>query len=304
MPKRSALRTLTGVVAVILALAAHEARGQDVRPLAPILEPAEPVLPGDRRGGEDGRPELVPLPDASSRTVAASRDRVRVAAVLPSSWTRIAERYQPVWVEIAAPQGFGLHSWRAYYAASAMSPALSPHPFFSPWGMLSYDGWLYDRYRDVWSNARSPALLGEAANWLQRGDRLMVDGRPAEAAAAYRRVTQSAPDFPIGYFGLGAALSETGQDEDAAQAFRQGLERYPAWLGLSLDLLRLFGDPERLRGVQAATAERGSVGASPSRFVAGILHLFGDRPSQGRALLRGMAEGDGQVQMLLNQGPI
>lgn len=304
MPKRSALRALTGVVAVIFAGAAPEARGQDVRPLAPILEPAEPVLPGDRRGGEDGRPELVPLPDASSRTAAASRDRVRVAAVLPSSWTRIAERYQPAWVEIAAPQGFGLHAWRAYFAASALSPAISPHPFFSPWGLLSYDGWLYDRYRDVWSNARPPALLGEAATWLQRGDRLMVDGRPAEAASAYRRVTQSAPDFPIGYFGLGAALAETGQDEDAAQAFRQGLERYPAWLGLSLDLLRLYGDPERLRRVQAATAERGSVGASPSRLVAGILHLFGDRPSQGRALLKGMAEGDGQVQMLLNQGPI
>jgi hypothetical protein len=304
MPKRSALRALTGVAAAILVWGVSEARGQDVRPLAPILEPAEPILPSDRRGGEDGRPELVPLPDASSRTVAASRDRVRVAAVLPSSWTRIAERYQPVWVEIVAPQGFGLHAWRAYFAASAMSPAISPHPFFSPWGLLSYDGWLYDRYRDVWSNARPPVLLGEASTSLQRGDRLMIDGRPAEAASAYRRVTQSAPDFPIGYFGLGAALAETGQDDDAALAFRQGLERYPAWLGLSLDWLRLYGDPERLRGVQAATAERGSVGASPSRFVAGILHLFGDRPAQGRALLKGMAEGDGQVQMLLNQGPI
>lgn len=304
MPKRSFLRPLSGVLALVLLLAAREARGQDVRPLAPVLEPAEPVLPADRRGGEEGQPELVPLPDASSRTVAASRDRVRVAAVLPTSWTRIAERYQPVWVEVAAPQGFGLHAWRAYYVASGLSPALSPHPFFSPWGLLSYDGWLYDRYRDVWSSARSPALLGEAASWLQRGDRLMVDGRPEEAAAAYRRVTQAAPDFPIAYFGLGAALAETTRDEEAAQAFRQGLERYPAWLGLSLDLLRLFGDPERLRSIQAATAERGSGGASPSRFVAGILHLFGDRPSQGRALLKGMAAGDGQVQALLNQGPI
>jgi hypothetical protein len=304
MPKRSALRALTGVLAVIFAGAVHEARGQDVRPLAPILEPAEPVLPADPRGGEEGGPELVPLPDASSRTATASRDRVRVAAVLPTSWTRIAERYQPVWVEIAAPQGFGLHAWRAYFAASALSPAVSPHPFFSPWGVLSYDGWVYDRYRDVWSNARPPALLGEASTWLQRADRLMLDGRPAEAASAYRRVTQAAADFPIGYFGLGAALAETGQDEDAAQAFRQGLERYPPWLGLSLDWLRLYGDPGRLRAVQAATAERGSVGASPSRFVAGILHLFGERPAQGQALLRGMAEGDGQVQLLLNQGPL
>ena len=46
--------------------------------------------------------------------------------------------------------------------------------------MLSYDGWVYDRYRDVWSNARPPALLGEASSWLQRADRLMLDGRPAE----------------------------------------------------------------------------------------------------------------------------
>lgn len=303
MPKRSLGRALTLVAAVLLGWGVAAADAQEVRPLAPVLEPAEPVRPGERRGDDDGQPELVPLPDASSRTAAASQDRVRVAAVLPASWTRIAERYQPVWVRIATPNGFGLHAWREYFALSAAAPALSAHPFFSPWGMLSYDGWLYDRYRDVWSRAPAPELLADASVWLQRGDRMMAEGRPAEAVQAYRRVTQSAPDFPIGYFGLGAALAELGEDDPAARAFRQGLERYPVWLVLSLDWRQLYGDPERLRSVLTASARRGSAEATASRFVAGVLHLFADRAEQGRTLLKGMGESDGQAQLLLSQGP-
>lgn len=303
MPKRFPHGAMIPVAAVLLGWGAAVAHAQEVRPLAPVLEPAEPVRPGERRGDDDGQPELIPLPDASSRTAAASRDRVRVAAVLPVSWTRIAERYQPVWVGITSPNGFGLHAWREYFALSAATPVLTAHPFFSPWGMLSYDGWLYDRYRDVWSRAPAPELLADASVWLQRGDRMMAEGSPAEAVQAYRRVTQQAPDFPIGYFGLGAALAELSQDEQAARAFRQGLERYPVWLVLSLDWRQLYGDPDRLRSVLAASARRASADASASRFVAGFLHLFADRPEQGRTLLRGMAEGDGQVQLLLSQGP-
>ncbi len=303
MPKRSTHGAMSLIAAALLGLGTTVADAQEVRPLAPVLEPAEPLRPGERRGDDDGQPDLIPLPDASSRAAAASRDRVRVAAVLPASWTRIAERYQPVWVGITTPHGFGLHAWRQYFAVSAAAPALSAHPFLSPWGMLSYDGWLYDRYRDVWSTARTPELLADASVWLQRGDRLMVAARPEEAVQAYRRVTQSAPDFAIGYFGLGAALAELGHDEQAARAFRQGLERYPVWLGLSLDWRQIFGDPGRLNAVLAASARRAGSDGADSRFVAGVLHLFGDRPEQGRTLLEGMAESDGQVQLLLSQGP-
>ena len=303
MPKRSIHGGMSLALAALLGWGAAVAHAQEVRPLAPVLEPAEPMRPGERRGNDDGQPDLVPIPDASSRAAAASRDRVRMAAVLPPSWSRVAERYQPVWVGITTPQGFGLHAWREYFALAAAAPAISAHPFFSPWGMLSYDGWLYDRYRDVWSTARAPALLADASVWLQRGDRMMVAGRPEEAVQAYRRVTQSAPDFPIGYFGLGAALAELGRDGEAARAFRQGLERYPVWLGLSIDWRQLYGHSDRLQTVQAASARRAGPDASASRFVAGVLHLFGDRPELGRTLLQGMAEGDGQVQLLLSQGP-
>ncbi|MGH7551232.1 MAG: tetratricopeptide repeat protein [Gemmatimonadota bacterium] len=303
MPKRSTRAAISLVLAALLGWGTV-AHAQEVRPLAPVLEPAEPLRPGERRDDDaDGQPELIPIPDASSRAAAASRDRVRVAAILPASWTRIAERYQPVWVGITTPHGFGLHAWREYFALSAAAPALSAHPFFSPWGMLSYDGWLYDRYRDVWSTARAPELLADASGWLQRGDRLMVAGRPEEAVLAYRRVTQSAPDFPIGYFGLGAALAELGEDDEAARAFRQGIERYPVWLGLSLDWRQLYGDADRFETVLDASARRAGPEAPDSRFVAGVLHLFGDRPEQGRTLLEGMARGDGQVQLLLSQGP-
>jgi tetratricopeptide (TPR) repeat protein len=275
-------------------------QAQEVRPLAPVLEPDESEQPGKRDA--DGKPQLIPLPDVSSRTATASRDRVQLVAVLPASWTHIAERYQPVWVGIATPHGFGLHAWGEYFALSAAAPTLSAHPFFSPWGILSYDGWVYDRYRDVWSRTQTSELLADASIWMQRGDRMMAEARPAEAVQAYRRVTQSAPDFPIGYIGLGAALAELGEDEDAARAFRQGFERYPGWLGLSFDWTRLYGDSERLRSVLAAAARRtGGDRPSPSRFVAGVLHLFGGRPEQGRALLRGMGEGDVQAQRLLSQ---
>lgn len=305
MPKRSARAAVTFLVAALLGLAAVDAQAQEVRPLAPVFEPAEPAPPGERRDGEGDEPSEDPMlrPDASSRAAAASQDRVRVAAVLPGSWTRIAHRYQPVWVRIATPNGFGLHTWREYFALSAVSPVLVAHPFFSPWGTLSYDGWLYDRYRDVWSRAPAPDRLAEASIWLQRGDRMMAEGRPREAVQAYRRVTQSAPDFPIGFFGLGAAFAELGEDDQAARAFRQGLERYPAWLVLSLDWRQLFGDPERLRAVLSQSARRGEDDRSSSRFVAGVLHLFADRVEQGRELLSTMAAGDGQVQLLLTQTP-
>lgn len=303
MPKPSPHLAMTFAAALLLGSGAAVAHAQEVRPLAPVLEPAEPLRPGERRGDDDGQPELVPLPDASSRAETASQDRVRVAAVLPASWTRIAERYQPAWVGVATPNGFGLHAWREYFALSAAAPVLTAHPFFSPWGMLSYDGWLYDRYRDVWSRAPAPELLADASIWLQRGDRMMAEGRPTDAVQAYRRVTQSAPDFPLGYFGLGAALAELTQDDQSARAFRQGLERYPVWLVLSLDLRQLYGDADRLGAVLAASARRGNAENSSGRFVAGVLHLFADRPEQGRTLLRGMAERDSQVQLLLTQGP-
>lgn len=304
MPKPRNVRLIVAaLVWLICGLGSEEpARAQDIRPLAPVLEPAEPgnrpEVPGP--AGED--PELIPLPQAPSRTAAASRDRVRVAAVLPASWSGVTAQYQPYWTGITSVNGFGLHGLTPYFAAAGLVPILTPHPFLGPWGMLGYEGWLFDRYRSVWGSPRSAGPLGDAAEWLQRGDHAMANSRAADAAHAYRRVTLAAPDFPLGYLGLGAALAELGDDEAAARAFRQSLDRYPAWLALSVDWALFYGNPGRLASVQAAAAERAEAGGAASRFVAGVLYLFGDRADLGRGLLAGL-EGDRHAELLVTRGP-
>lgn len=278
------------------------AGAQDIRPLAPVLEPAEPGNRPEVPGPAGDNPELIPLPEAASRAATASRDRVRVAAVLPGSWSGVTAQYQPYWTGITSVNGFGLHGWTPYFAAAGLVPVLIPHPFLGPWGMLGYEGWLFDRYRLVWGSPRSAGAPGEAAEWLQRGDYAIASGRAAEAAQAYRRVTLAAPDFPLGYLGLGAALAELGDDEAAAQAFRQSLDRHPAWLAVSVDWVLFYGNLSRLASVQAAAAQRAEGGATPSRFVAGVLHLFGDRPDEGRGFLAELG-GDRHAELLISRAP-
>ncbi|MFN2384210.1 MAG: hypothetical protein ABR559_08105 [Gemmatimonadota bacterium] len=277
------------------------AAAQDPRPLAPVFEPtgpgeSEPADQADVTRGE------IPLPTAADRTAAAARASLPVGAVLPASWTALAVGYQPLWMEIGSARGFGLERWGGYFAATGLVPVISPHPFFSPWGMLSYDTWLFERYRAVWTPAREAPLFGPAAAWLQRGDRAMIDGDPAGAAEAYRRAALGAPEVPLAYLGLGAALAAAGDDAAAARAFRQSLDRYPAWLALAIDWPALFGDGARLAAVQAAAVERARSGDPSSRFVAGVLHLFGGAPATGRELLAGLAA-DPHTELLLARGP-
>lgn len=297
MPKlHTSLGCLLAWACVLTPLArAPLARAQDVRPLLPVLEPVEPPEPPAEPGGL----EIIALPRATSRAEAASGDRVRVAAVLPASWSAVAAGYQPYWSGVAPADGFGLQLWAGHFAASAIVPAVTPHPFFSPWGMLAYEGRLFENYRALWTGPGTADLAGEAARWLQRGDHAMASGRAPEAAHAYRRVTLAAPDFPLGYLGLGAALAELGDDEPAAMAFRQGLDHYPPWLPLEIDWSRLWVDPDRLAGIQTAAARRAVRGAPASRFTAGVLHLLGGRSDSGRELLDDLT-GDAHAALLLS----
>jgi hypothetical protein len=304
MPKRSRRLCTLIVAAVVFApVLGIELQAQDIQPLAPVLEP------NDREGPEDGvetpnpeGPELIPLPEAPNRTTAASRDRIRVTTVLPASWSGVVASYQPLWIGILSPNGFGLHRWTPYFASSALAPVLTAHPFFGPWGVLSYDGWILDRYRQVWTSAQPPERFAEAGHWLQLGDRAMAERSTTEAAAAYRHVTLVAPDFPLGYLGLGAALAELGDDLGAAQAFRQSLDRYPAWLGLAVDWSLLYGRRDRLEAVQAAAGRRAESGSANSQFVAGVLHMFGDDPTLGREMLSGLPD-DPHAVHLMTRGP-
>jgi tetratricopeptide (TPR) repeat protein len=243
---------------------------------------------------------VIPLPQAANRVEAADRARVRVTAALPASWTSVSTRYQPYWSGVQPAGAFGIDSWSPWFAASGLIPVLSPHPFFSPWGLLSYDGWMYDRYRALWGAARSADESPDAALWLQRGDRAMLENLPREAAQAYRRLTQIAPDLPLGYFGLGIALAELGEDDDAAASLRQAIDRYPAWLPPSVDWIALMGDEARMARLLTTTAARAERGNRASVFVAGVMSLYGGEPSAGRAYLAAILP-DEHAQVLLSR---
>ena len=293
MPKAIPLPIL---VLAAVALAAP-ASAQDVRPPTSIMEPGERP-PREPTGIESG---IVPLPPTGNRAAAADRAGARVAAVLPADWRSIASYYQPLWD--GAGEGFGLERWGSYFAAAGIVPSITAHPFLSPWGMLSYEGWLFDRYRAAWESAPARGeRLELAASWLQRGDRALAEARTEDAILAYGRVTQAAPEYPLGWLALGAALAEAARDEEAARALRQGLDRYPAWLSPSLDWEALYGAADRLVAVQSATSERALAGSADARFVAGVMHLFGGAPATGRRLLGGLAD-DPHAAMLLARGP-
>jgi tetratricopeptide (TPR) repeat protein len=295
------MRRVTALAVFCLAsIVAATATAQNVSPLAPI--------PGRDEAGQepridwpsDGQAVVIPLPQAANRVEAADRARVHVTSALPASWTTVATRYQPYWAGAQPLGAFGVETWMPWFAAAGFTPILSPHPFFSPWGLLSYDGWMYDRYRAIWGPTRPADDRPDAALWLQRGDRAMLAGRPRDAVQAYRRLTQIASDLPLGYFGLGIALAELGEDEVAATSLRQAIDRYPGWLAPSVDWIALVGDGPRLERLLATTAARAERGGRASVFVAGVVSLYGGEPAAGRAYLAAILP-DEHAQVLLSR---
>ena len=293
---------LFAAIALGLCLAAPAA-AQDVSPLTPMSGKDGPRAEPTVETPPNGQGVVIPLPQAANRVEAADRSRIRVTAALPASWISVSTRYQPYWSGVEPAGAFGIESWSPWFAASGMVPVLAPHPFFSPWGLLSYDGWMYDRYRAIWGAAGSADTRPDAALWLQRGDRAMLESRPREAAQAYRRVTQIAPDLPLGYFGLGIALAELGEDDDAASALRQAIDRYPGWLPPSVDWIALVGDGSRMARLLTTTAVRAERGDRASVFVAGVMSLYGGEPSAGRAYLTAILP-DEHARILLSRSEI
>lgn len=290
---------LFAAIALAVCMAAPAA-AQDVSPLTPMSGKDGPRAEPAVETPPNGQGVVIPLPQAANRVEAADRSRIRVTAALPASWISVSTRYQPYWSGVEPAGAFGIESWSPWFAASGMVPVLSPHPFFSPWGLLSYDGWMYDRYRAIWGAAGTGDARPDAALWLQRGDRAMLESRPREAAQAYRRVTQIAPDLPLGYFGLGIALAELGEDEDAAAALRQAIDRYPGWLPPSVDWIALVGDGARMTRLLTTTAGRAERGDRASVFVAGVMSLYGGEPSAGRAYLTAILP-DEHARILLSR---
>lgn len=294
MPKPTVAIAL---VALVLS-SSPSAEAQDVRPLSPVLRPGAVERPSDDEEPVDR--SGVPLPEASSRAATADATRAR-AAVLPVAWADVASRWQPHWIALAPGNAFGVDRWSSWFAAAGLVPRIEPHPFFSPWGLFAYEGWIFDRYRSAWSPTRQDGRFTEAARWIRRGDRSMLEARWLDAATAYRRATVAAPELPHGYLGLGAALAAMEEDVAAAQAFRQSVDRWPAWLPLEVSFSSLWGGASRSGELLDASRERALGGGRDRKFVGGVLHLFGGRERMGVHLLESLPE-DRHARMLLSRG--
>lgn len=299
MTPRPTLPLAAAVLALALSAAmAGPARAQDVRPLVPILEPAGPGRSGPATERADSI--VLPLP-SGPRAEAARLARARVT-VVPGAWSDLSDTYDPHWIGPSErPSAFGLARWSTWFAARGIAPYVDPHPFFGPWGLYSYEGRLLDLYRSAWAAPVGEGPAAEAGEWLRRGDGAMAAGRVDEAVTAYRRATVAGPPLPHAWLALGAALAEGGDDREAARAIRQGLDRFPAWLPLAVDWTSLLSG-ERLGTALDGAAARARTGDAESLFVAGVLHLFGERPAEGRALLAALA-GDPHVDQLVARGP-
>lgn len=72
-----------------------------------------------------------------------------------------------------------------------------------------------------------PEDEARAAADLERGRRFFAQGRFAESAAAYRRVTRAAPRNARGFAGLARAYASLGAQQFAIPAYRQAIELLP-----------------------------------------------------------------------------
>ena len=76
--------------------------------------------------------------------------------------------------------------------------------------------------------ARNAAQSGDAYDeLLADGARYASKQDTRRAARAFREAIALRPDYPLAYFNLGAALSNSGHDVEAAQRFLEASERYP-----------------------------------------------------------------------------
>lgn len=68
---------------------------------------------------------------------------------------------------------------------------------------------------------------GGAGNVLDRGRRLLIDGRFAEALALYERELESKPGDPDLLNGMGAALRSLGRYDEANECYQRSLQADP-----------------------------------------------------------------------------
>lgn len=75
-----------------------------------------------------------------------------------------------------------------------------------------------------------PAARERAARYVGFGDRLFKEQRIHEAMAKYRDAVAAAPDLAAPQFRLGLGYLATGRMEEAAEAFKRGMQLEPAYI--------------------------------------------------------------------------
>jgi tetratricopeptide (TPR) repeat protein len=78
----------------------------------------------------------------------------------------------------------------------------------------------------AWQNV-SPEVLQH----LQAGTEAQSQGHPEVAIAEFRKATETAPDLPAGFVGLGQTYMQTGEYEAAIAPLKRALELNPSLLG-------------------------------------------------------------------------
>lgn len=138
--------------------------------------------------------------------------------------------------------------------------------------------------RAVAPRATNPDAVTRAKKFLALGDVHFGNRKYSDALQRYKSASSAAPMSAESYLRQGFAYAALGKYEQAAKAFRRGLDLDPAWPGseFCLDDLYAGNGPTKAEHLAAmakaadAAAEDGNV-----LFVLGIYHYFDDQP--GRA---------------------
>ena len=125
-------------------------------------------------------------------------------------------------------------------------------------------------------------------------DLALRDGRPAEAADAYRRLLALRPDDPALHRGLARAHEALGRTEAAWVAYRRAFDLDPGSGPVFRALVRLATDPARLEAVLRQVRRLRALGEDATLLEREVelLHRL-DRPGEARRVLEAARDSSG-----------
>jgi len=134
---------------------------------------------------------------------------------------------------------------------------------------------LADRARVQPTNGEVRARAGR---FLDAGDQQFRDQRYYESLQRYKQAAQAAFDMPDSYFRQGQALVALGKYDQAAKAFRRGLDLDPTWPQSGFRLEALYGQNRAAQGAHLdalAKAAEDNPRSADLLFLVGIQLYFG-----------------------------